>query len=57
MNRQELVESLYEEMRVAEDDIDDMEEMIGGMQMDIAFAKGRRCMACCLLSQIEDDDE
>lgn len=57
MNKQELIESLYEEMRCAEDDIDDMEEIVASIQMDIAFVKGRRCGACCLLRQIEDDDE
>lgn len=55
--REELIEHLHEEMRVAEDDIDDMEEMIGEMQMDVAFVKGRRCGACCLLQQLEEEHE
>ena len=57
MNKQELIESLYEEIRVAEDDIDDMEETIVSIQMDIAFVKGRRCGACCLLQQLGEEDE
>lgn len=56
-SREELLDRLREEIRVAEDDIDDMEEMLTAMQMDIAFVKGRRCGACCLLQQLEEEDE
>lgn len=56
-SKEELIERLREEMRVAEDDIDDLQEIVDATQMDIAFVKGRRCGVCCILSQLEGEDE
>lgn len=55
MNIQELVEMLEAEIEDADDSICDMEDVIASAEADIEFIKGRRCLACGLLTHISGD--
>jgi len=55
MNTEEFVKRLESEMEDAEDSIYELEGIIASAEADIAFIKGRRCLACSLLAHMSGD--
>ena len=63
MNIEEIINVLECEMEETEETIEDLEDVVATMEEEIAcieseltFLRGRRCMSCYLLGQIEDDE-
>lgn len=54
MNKQAIVDALYNEIHDAELTIDDLEERIASIRDDLNYVEGRRCLACSLLRQVEE---
>lgn len=54
MNKQAIVDALYNEMHDAEATIDDLEERIASIRDDLIYMEGRWCLARSLLRQVEE---